>query len=84
MNIGTVVEGPTDRLVPEAVIASLIPGKHRYFRLQPQTAQSGLFSEKGTGWKGVRCWCQETWQKQGSGLGRIIAEGTRLKLYLKF
>lgn len=69
MIIGTVVEGPTDRLLLEAVISKLIPGEHRFRRLQPQLP----FGEMGTGWKGVRQWCQQTWQREGSSLKTILS-----------
>jgi hypothetical protein len=72
MNVATVVEGPTDRLVVEAILDRLLPGdpaKHRYFPLQPPIT----FGETGTGWKGVRRWCQETWKQPGSSLELIIS-----------
>jgi hypothetical protein len=69
MIIATVVEGPTDRLVLEAILSKLIPGEHRFLALQPTTT----FGETGTGWKGVRRWCRETWQRAGSSLGTILS-----------
>ena len=69
MIIGTVVEGPTDRLVLEAVISRLLPGDHRFLPLQPQST----LGETGAGWKGVRRWCRQTWQSEGSSLETIIA-----------
>jgi len=72
MNIGTVVEGPTDRLVLQAVIERLCPGDHRYFPLQPPTTMG----ETGTGWKGVRRWCHETWQRKGASLDKMLSSGT--------
>lgn len=72
MNIGTVVEGPTDRLVLQAVLDGLCPGDHRYFPLQPKET----FGEMGTGWKGVRRWCRETWQREGVSLNRILSGDT--------
>ena len=71
MNIATVVEGPSDRLVLEAILDRLLPGdpaEHRYFSLQPPSP----FGKTGTGWKGVQCWCRETWRR-GSGLEMIIS-----------
>ena len=61
MIIGTVVEGPTDRLVLQAVLSKLIPGQHRYLPLQP----TPTLGEMGSGWKGVRRWCRETCPSQG-------------------
>ncbi len=72
MNIGTVVEGPTDRLVLQAILDRLLPGEHRYLPLQPPAT----FGERGTGWKGVRRWCRETWQRSGSDLDRLLAGDT--------
>ncbi|MEA3340443.1 MAG: hypothetical protein U9R15_10805 [Chloroflexota bacterium] len=72
MNIGTVVEGPTDRLVLQAILDKLCPGEHRYFPLQP----TETFGETGTGWKGVRRWCYETWQREGASLDRILSGDT--------
>src|SRR5688500_7267634 len=71
MNIATVVEGPTDRLVLKAINNHLYPGEHRYFDLQP--TGSDAFDESGTGWKGVRKWCRQTWQRQDSSLAKIIS-----------
>ncbi|MCD4738255.1 MAG: hypothetical protein K8R89_03225 [Anaerolineae bacterium] len=72
MNIGTVVEGPTDELVLKAVIGYLHPGQHRFFPLQPIS----VHSERGNGWKGIRRWCKETWQRAGSDLEKIISADT--------
>ncbi len=72
MNIGTVVEGTTDELVLKAVIGHLYPGQHRFFSLQPIS----VHSERGNGWKGVRRWCKETWQRAGSDLEKIISADT--------
>lgn len=77
MNIATVVEGPTDRMVLEAVLDHIIPGEHRYFPLQPIVT----FGETGAGWKGVRRWCQETWQR-GSTLSRLLSAETGTALDL--
>ncbi len=72
MNIGTVVEGPTDRLVLEAVLNKLCPGEHRYFTLQP----AETLGQTGTGWKGVRRWCRETWRREDSSLDKILSGDT--------
>jgi hypothetical protein len=78
MNIGTVVEGPTDRLVLQAVLNGLCPGEHRYFPIQPPMT----FGETGTGWKGVRSWCRQTWQRSGSSLEKILSGHTGAPLNL--
>jgi hypothetical protein len=67
--IGTVVEGPTDRLVLQAVLNRLLPGQHRYLPLQP----TETFGERGTGWKGVRRWCYETWQREDTDLDKLLS-----------
>ena len=72
MNIGTVVEGPTDRLVLQAILNRLCPGHHRYFSLQP----TETFGKMGTGWKGVRRWCRETWQRKDASLDKILSGDT--------
>ncbi len=72
MNIGTVVEGPTDRLLLRAVLDRLCPGEHRYFALQP----TATYGETGTGWKGVRRWCRETWRREGASLDKILSGDT--------
>ena len=72
MIIGTVVEGPTDRLVLKAVLGKLIPGQHRYLPLQP----TPTLGETGSGWKGVRRWCRETWRREGLTLDAILSGAT--------
>ncbi len=56
MIIGTVVEGPTDRLLLEAIINHIYPGEHFFRPLQPADLGE-TFGVKGTGWKGVRQFC---------------------------
>lgn len=72
MNIGTVVEGPSDRLVLQALLDHLCPGQHRYFPLQP----TETFGETGTGWKGVRPWCRETWQRPNFSPDKLLSGDT--------
>ena len=72
MNIGTVVEGPTDRLLLESVLEALLPGsveEHRFFALQP----GSTLGKSGSGWKGVRRWCRQVSQRLGSGLDFILS-----------
>jgi hypothetical protein len=76
MIIGTVVEGPTDRILLEAVLQRLIPGEHRFLPLQPPVT----FGELGAGWKGVRRWCRQTWQREGLNLAATLASGPPLDL----
>jgi hypothetical protein len=72
MIIWTVVEGPTDRIVLEAVLRKLIPGDHSFRPIQPEVT----FGEMGTGWKGVRRWCRQTWQREGTTLEAIFSGAT--------
>lgn len=72
MNIGTVVEGPTDRLVLEAVLCALLPvepEEHRFFALQPNST----LGETGAGWKGVRRWCRQISQSPAAGLEFLLS-----------
>jgi hypothetical protein len=69
MVIGTVVEGPSDRLVLEAVIQQLCPGEHRFLPLQPKAT----LDEDGSGWKGVRRFCQQLWKTEGSSLVTFLS-----------
>jgi hypothetical protein len=80
MNIGTVVEGPTDRLVLKAILERLCPGENRFFDLQPAGASE--IEMRGKGWKGVRRWCWETWKRQGASLQRILSEDSGAPLDL--
>lgn len=69
MNIGTVVEGPTDRVILETILSRLIQGRHRFFPLQPMDT----FGETGAGWKGVRRWCRDTWRREAGGLEKFLS-----------
>src|SRR5438874_144139 len=72
MVVATVVEGPSDRLVIEEIVSYLFPGEHTFLRLQPIVSAP----ETGRGWKGVRAWCRETWQRPGSSLARLLSGET--------
>lgn len=72
MNIGTVVEGPTDRLILKTMVTAIIPGRHRFFPLQPMET----FGKTGTGWKGVRRWCQDLRRRGGAGIESILSDKT--------
>ena len=54
LRVGIVAEGPTDRLVIEAVIHSVNPTIQCVPLFPDQT-----LSTLGAGWKGVRIWCSE-------------------------
>lgn len=67
LRIGLVVEGPTDQIVIEAVLAAVLGGRDRIVtRLQPEDSEA--FGERGTGWPGVYKWCR---QSAAQGHGRI-------------
>ncbi len=80
MIIATVVEGPTDYVLLEAVVRRLIPGDHRFRPLQPEVPPA----RTGAGWKGVRRWCRETWEVKGSSLELLLssAAGERVDLLI--
>jgi hypothetical protein len=73
MKIGTVVEGPTDRLLLEAIISHVIPGEHQFLALQP-VGLGASFGETGTGWKGVRRFCQEIHQRHQSNIASYMVD----------
>lgn len=73
MRIGTVVEGPTDRLLLKAIIDKVCPGVHEYRDLQPADVGSS-FGERGTGWKGVRRFCFDIWQQLNTDLFDFIKD----------
>ena len=86
MNIGTIVEGPSDRMVIKAVLNRICPGDHRFFDLQPQGSDtfgenSTQYGKLGGGWKGVRRWCHQT-QMHGASLELILTEGSQQPLDL--
>jgi len=73
VKIGTVVEGPTDRLLLKAIIAKLCPGEHDYLDLQP--ADNGpSFGRTGTGWKGVRRFCYDVRQSLDTDIATLITD----------
>ncbi len=73
MKIGTVVEGPTDRLLLKAIIAKLCPGGYDYLDLQP--ADNGAsFGRTGTGWKGVRRFCHDVRQSLNTDIAALITD----------
>src|SRR3954466_5354841 len=54
MNIGIVSEGPTDFSVLERIIMRTLP-EAAIIQIHPIRA---VLEEVGTGWKGVRRWCE--------------------------
>lgn len=68
LRIGLVCEGPTDFVVIEAALRSIL-GTDRPFVLNAlQPEGSAVFGNLGTGWGGVYRWCQ---QAAGNGGGRL-------------
>ncbi len=68
LRIGLVAEGPTDFVVIEAALRSILGGD-RPFVLNPlQPEGSAAFGTLGTGWVGVYRWCK---QATRSGHGRL-------------
>jgi len=68
LRVAVVCEGPTDCVVIQAALAALVPTPIVVTRVQPD-AGGGFagtrFGEMGTGWKGVRTWCQRRVQACG-------------------
>lgn len=61
LRIALVAEGPTDRVVIEAALRSIIPRSFVLTQLQPDTSSNigGGFGPTGTGWAGVYSWCRQ-------------------------
>ncbi len=73
MKIGTVVEGPTDRLLLKAIIEKVYPGEHDFRDLQPADVGNS-FGQRGTGWKGVRRYCFDIEQQLNTNIIEFIRE----------
>ncbi len=69
--IGIVVEGPTDRIVIEAALQSILAGKtYTLTQLQPESSEAlgnDVFGTTGTGWGGVYQFCRQI-VSMGEGL----------------
>ena len=72
MRIGTIVEGPTDRLMIKAIVDAICLGEHQYFDLQPADVGDS-FGEPG-GWKRVRRFCQDIWQNLNTNVSDFIID----------
>jgi len=57
LQIALVCEGPTDRLVIEAVLLHFLPAPFQLTSLQPDSSET--FGPSGTGWTGVYQWCRQ-------------------------
>jgi len=73
MKIGTVVEGPTDRLLLKAIIEKVCPGEHDYRDLQPADVGNS-FGPRGAGWWGVRQFCFDIWQQLNTNVADLILD----------
>jgi hypothetical protein len=58
LRVALVAEGPTDKIVLEAALSSMLGGRSFILRqLQPE--ESLAFGPTGTGWVGVYRWCRQ-------------------------
>ncbi len=65
IRLAIVSEGPTDRIVIEAIVAALVPSRDFVVtQLQPESTES--FGQRGGGWTGVYRWCRQA-VAQGRG-----------------
>ena len=77
MIIGTVVEGPTVRLVIENVLRHILDDHElRFLPVQPLPT----LGEFGTGWKGVRYWCRQMAKDNDLDIFLSDEAGTNLDL----
>lgn len=58
LRIGLVVEGPTDRIVIEAAVRSVL-GERSFIPIPLQPEDSDAFGSNGGGWPGVYKWCHQ-------------------------
>lgn len=67
LRVALVAEGPTDRVVIEAAITSLMGGDPFVLKqLQPEESLS--FGHVGGGWRGVYFWCHQSATRAGGAL----------------
>lgn len=67
LRVALVAEGPTDKIVLEAALASMLDGRPFILRqLQPE--ESAPFGQVGTGWIGVYRWCRQAVARSGGAL----------------
>ncbi len=71
VRIALVAEGPTDRIVIEAAIRSML-GERPFVLRQLQPEESVAFGPPGTGWGGVYRWCKDSARR---GNGRLSGDG---------
>lgn len=68
LRIALAAEGPTDRVVIEAALNSMLEGRRNFVLTQIFPENSICFGELGTGWVGVYRWCH---QSAARGHGRL-------------
>jgi hypothetical protein len=65
--VAVVAEGPTDKIIIQAVISSVFGGRPFILRqLQPE--ESLAFGPIGTGWGGVYRWCRQASDRAGGAI----------------
>ena len=72
LRIAFVVEGPTDLIILEEVIAKFLEGRDfvpRYFQPEMSAVFQPVAGEHGLGWPGVCRWCRQV-AKQAGGRAR--------------
>lgn len=74
LRIALIAEGPTDRLVVEAVLRAVMPSRPFILtQLQPEMSQAfGHAGDYGGGWSGVYKWCVDAAHQGG---GRLSGNG---------
>ena len=71
LRIAAVVEGPTDSIVLEAIVRSLLAGADFEFQiLQPEG--SAAFGSNGAGWGGVYRWSRQVAEEGGGSLSGFL------------
>jgi hypothetical protein len=73
VTVGIVAEGPTDQAVFDHIVHALVQDELRILPIQPEASDTfGGFGEQGSGWSGVRHWCEDTVATAG-GILRYIS-----------
>ena len=71
LRIALVGEGPTEKVVVEAALSSILAGR-RFILKQLQPEESLPFGVVGTGWVGVYRWCRQAVDRSGGSLRHDI------------
>lgn len=67
LRIALVAEGPTDRIVLESALTSMLAGRS-FILKQLQPEESIPFGEIGTGWVGIYRWCKQVVARSNGAL----------------